>query len=85
MKTLTYTIKDELGIHARPAGALVKEASKFKSSIILSKNDKTADLKKIFSLMGLNVKYNDTVTLSVSGEDEDEAINTIENFLKNNL
>lgn len=85
MKTLTYTIKDNLGIHARPAGALVKEASKFNSSITLSKNDKNADLKKIFSLMGLNVKYNDTITISASGEDEDEAIKTIETFLKNNL
>ncbi len=85
MKTLTYTIKDELGIHARPAGALVKEASKFKSTIVLSKNDKTADLKKIFSLMGLNVKYKDTITISASGEDEDEAISVIEDFLKNNL
>ncbi len=85
MKTITYTIKDELGIHARPAGALVKEASKFKSTIVLEKNDKTADLKKIFSLMGLNVKYKDTVTVTASGEDENEAINAIEDFLKNNL
>ena len=85
MKTITYTIKDELGIHARPAGALVKEASKYKSTIVLSKNDKTADLKKIFSLMGLNVKYNDTITVTASGEDENEAITAIEDFLKNNL
>ncbi len=85
MKTLTYTIKDELGIHARPAGAIVKVASKFNSSITLSKNGKNADLKKIFSLMGLNVKYNDTITVSVSGEDEDKAIKEIEEFLKNNL
>ena len=85
MKTITYTIKDELGIHARPAGALVKEASKYKSTIVLSKKDKTADLKKIFSLMGLNVKYNDTITVTANGEDENEAINAIEDFLKNNL
>ncbi len=85
MKTITYTIKDSLGIHARPAGALVKEASKFKSTLVLSKDDKTADLKKIFSLMGLNVKYNDTITISASGEDEDEAIRVIEEFFKNNL
>ena len=85
MKTITYTIKDELGIHARPAGALVKEASKYKSTIVLSKKDKNADLKKIFSLMGLNVKYNDTITVTASGEDENEAINAIEDFLKNNL
>lgn len=85
MKTIEYTIKDELGIHARPAGALVKEASKYKSDIKISKRDNTANLKKLFSLMGLNVKLNDTVKITADGEDEDEAINAIETFLKNNL
>ena len=85
MKTINYTIKDNLGIHARPAGALVKEAGKFKSELTISKGEKTGDLKKIFSLMGLNIRYNDTVTISANGEDEDIAIGTIENFLKNNL
>ena len=85
MKTIEYTIKDELGIHARPAGALVKEASKYKSDIKISKSDNTAILKKLFYLMGLNVKLNDTVKITADGEDEDEAINAIETFLKNNL
>lgn len=85
MKTLKYTIKDQLGIHARPAGALVKEAGKYKSEIKISKGEKTADLKKLFSLMGLNVKNNDEITVTAEGEDENEAILGIENFLKNNL
>ena len=38
MKTFTYTIKDEIGIHARPAGMLVKEAKNFKSEILIEKN-----------------------------------------------
>lgn len=85
MITLKYTIKDNLGIHARPAGALVKEVSKFKSTIKLTKGDKTADLKKLFSLMGLNVKFNDEIKITIDGEDEKEAYESIENFLKNNL
>ena len=85
MKSINYTIKDSLGIHARPAGALVKEAGKFKSDLTISKDDKTGDLKKIFSLMGLNIRYNDTITITANGDDEDVAINTIENFLNSNL
>ena len=38
MKTFDYTIKDELGIHARPAGLLVKEAKKFESACTITKD-----------------------------------------------
>ena len=43
MKTFEYTIKDELGIHARPAGMLVKEAKNFASECTITKmeNEKT--------------------------------------------
>lgn len=44
MKTFEYTIKDELGIHARPAGILVKEAKNYESKIKLQKDRKLPKL-----------------------------------------
>ena len=44
MKTFDYTIKDELGIHARPAGLLVKEAKKFESACTIQKTEKQRSL-----------------------------------------
>lgn len=85
MKEFNYTITDSLGIHARPAGLLVKEASHFKSNITLTKEDKTADAKKIFSVMSLGVKCGNTVTVNADGEDENEAISALESFFKTNL
>jgi len=85
MKELIYEIKDPLGIHARPAGLLVKKAASFKSDITISKNDKTADLKKIFGIMGLGVKQGDKVVIKISGEDELEASEAIKEFLQENL
>ncbi len=85
MKEFSYTIKDELGIHARPAGLLVKEASKFASAVVIEKDDKKGDAKKIFSVMGLGVKSGDTVTVRIQGEDEETAKNTILRFLEKNL
>lgn len=85
MKEFSYTIKDELGIHARPAGLLVKEASKFNSAIIIEKGDKKGDAKKIFSVMGLGVKSGDTITVRTQGEDEEDAKNSILSFLEQNL
>lgn len=85
MTKFSYTIKDEFGIHARPAGLLVKEAEKFDSSITLKLSENTADAKRIFSIMSLGVKHGDTIEISIEGPDENEAKNKIEEFLTNNL
>ena len=49
MKEFNYTITDPQGIHARPAGVLVKEAAKYQSTITLEKDGKTGDAKRIFA------------------------------------
>lgn len=85
MKEFTYKIKDELGIHARPAGLLVKAATGFLSDIKVIKEDKEADAKKIFAVMGMGVKKDDTVRVQVAGEDEEQAVAAIEGFFKDNL
>lgn len=85
MREFTYILTDENGIHARPAGALVKEADKFSSDITLSKGEKSANAKRIFSIMGLAAKKGDELTVTVSGVDEDSAVVSIEKFLSDNL
>lgn len=85
MKTFEYTIKDELGIHARPAGLLVKEAKKFESECIITKDGKTKKLTQLMMLMSLGVKQGDTVTVSVDGADEDAAVAALKEFFENNL
>ena len=56
MKSFEYTIKDELGIHARPAGMLVKEAKNFASEFTITKDGKTKKLTQLMMLMSLGVK-----------------------------
>ena len=85
MKEITYTITDPLGIHARPAGMLVKKAAEFHSSVIIRKGDKEADGKRILNLMGLAVKKGDRITLLIEGPDEAEMAEVLERFLKENL
>ena len=85
MKTFTYTIKDELGIHARPAGLLVKAAAPFQSKITLDTGTKTADARRIMALMSLGAKKDSCITVTVDGPDEDTAAQTIESFFKENL
>ena len=85
MKEFKYVITDELGIHARPAGLLVKEAAKFQADIKIKKGEKEADAKRIFGIMGLAAKKGDEIVLTADGADEADAIIAIEEFLKANL
>ena len=85
MKEFQYVITDAEGIHARPAGLLVKKAKEFASTITIKKDDKSGDAKKIFSVMGLAAKKGETVTVCGEGADEDTAAPALEAFFKENL
>lgn len=85
MKEFKYIITDPEGIHARPAGDLVKAIKNFESAITISKDGKSADAKRIFGVMGLAAKQGQEITMTAEGADEDAAIEAIEAFLKANL
>ena len=87
MKKINYTVTAEAGIHARPAGLLVKKAASFKSNIKIlhEQRGSEADLKRLMAVMALGVKQGDGIVLSVVGEDEEEAADALEAFLKENF
>ena len=85
MKSFSYTVKDELGIHARPAGMLVKEVKNFQSKVTLEKDGKTVDASRLMAVMGMGVKKDQTVTVTVEGDDEDAACDAIKAFFETNL
>ena len=85
MKSFTYTVQDELGIHARPAGMLVKEAKKYQSKITITKEGKSADASKLMAVMSLGVKCGQTVQIAVEGPDEEDAAAGIQAFFEANL
>lgn len=85
MKQFDFTIRDEIGIHARPAGVLSKLAKSFDSKITLTKGDNSVDACKLIALMGMGIKCGDTVTITAEGPDEDEAIEKLKQFMTQNL
>lgn len=85
MRTFTYTIKDDLGIHARPAGMLAKTAKALDSEITITKGEKTVGATKLMALMGLGVKCGDTITVTANGGNEDAALEEMKSFLEANL
>lgn len=85
MKKLTYTIKDELGIHARPAGLLVKAVSGYACAVKIATTKKEVDAKRIMGVMSLGVKCGDTITMTFDGADEDAAMEATKKFLEANV
>jgi phosphocarrier protein len=85
MKSFNYVITDEVGIHARPAGLLVKEAKNYGATINIVKNGKKADATRLMALMSLGVKCGEEVTVEVTGDDEENVCAQMEAFFKANL
>lgn len=85
MKEFTYVVNDPIGIHARPAGLLVKEVKKFQSTITVTKDGREVNGLKLMGLMSLGVKNGEKVTVRADGADEDAAITALEAFFEENL
>lgn len=85
MKTVTHVIADPLGLHARPAGLLVKLAGDFESAIVVTTSTGTADTKRIMALMRLGAKQGTLLTVTCSGPDEEAAAEAIRRFLTDHL
>lgn len=85
MKEFQYTVKDACGIHARPAGLLVKLAKQYTSSITIEKNGKTCDMRKLMAVMGMGIRQGETITVTAEGGDEAAAIEAVEKFLTENV
>ena len=85
MKEFQYTVKDACGIHARPAGLLVKTVKGFASTATLEKDGKSCDMRKLMALMGMGVKQGETITIKVEGDDEEAAAAAVQKFLTENV
>lgn len=84
MTSFNAKVIDPVGLHARPASVLSKEASKFASDIKLKCGDKEANLKSIMNVMALAVKTGAEITVEANGADEKEAVAAIEQAMKDN-
>ncbi|MBQ1192533.1 MAG: HPr family phosphocarrier protein [Lachnospiraceae bacterium] len=76
-------IKDETGLHLRPAGQLCKMASEYTSHITFRTKNGEANAKSVLSILGACVKKNDEIELICEGADEVEALEAITTALSN--
>lgn len=85
MKSFEFTVRDENGLHARPAGLLVRQAQGLSSELTVECRGKQASLKKLLAVMGLGVKCGDTVKISAEGQNAEQDLASIQAFLEKNF
>ena len=85
MKEFTYTVRDKVGIHARPAGMLVKLVKEYSSDVYIEKGDKRIKADRLIAVMNMGIKQGDTVTVAIEGVDEEEAYKSLYSFFEKNL
>ena len=85
MKEFEYKLTDSAGLHARPAGLLVKAAKKYSSHITVCANGKECDATRLMALMAMCIKCDTVVKITVDGEDEETCAAELEKFFTENL
>ena len=85
MQSFTYIIKDELGVHARPAGLIVDEAKKYSATLTMTCDGKRANAARLMAIMAMGIKYGSEVTVIAEGDDEAAAIEGMKQLFEANL
>ena len=85
MKEFKHVINDPMGLHARPAGMLVKAVAPYASKITITAPTGTADARRLMGIMRLAAKQGMELTFSVEGPDEEKAATELQAFLAANL
>ncbi|MDR1144261.1 MAG: HPr family phosphocarrier protein [Spirochaetaceae bacterium] len=85
MKSLTLTVKNETGLHSRPADLFVRTAKLYESAIEVAKGGKKANAKTILKVILLNVCENDEITITANGTDEDAVLEDLKKLVESDF
>jgi len=78
-------VKNETGLHARPASIFVEQAEEFASDIKVVKEDKEVNAKSIMGVMSLGVEQGTEIKIQADGEDESQAVDTLIELVNDNF
>ena len=79
------TIKNNVGLHARPATFFIQKANSYASSIWIQKDDRRISAKSLLGVLSMGITGVMTITLIADGPDEAEALNGLEELVSNSL
>lgn len=85
MREVTLTIRNKVGLHARPAALFVQTASKSRSKVLAVKDGREVNAKSILSVLTLGAEQGAVVTVKAEGEDEVEVVEALKELVENNF
>jgi len=85
MKSGTYEIKNQMGLHARPASDIAKLVGTHKSKVTIQCGAKSVNAKSMLLITTVGAKKGTSVTVTVEGEDEDEVFATLDEMFLNSF
>jgi phosphocarrier protein len=77
MITRTFTIRNKLGLHARPSAQLTQTASRFQSDVFIAKDNRRVNAKSIMGVMMLAAGAGSVLTVEATGADEEQAVEAV--------
>ncbi len=85
MKEVTLTVRNETGLHSRPADLFVRTAKLYESKVTVWKGEKSADAKNIIKVILLNVSQDNEITIQADGSDEEAAVADLQSLIESNF
>ncbi|MBO4854260.1 MAG: HPr family phosphocarrier protein [Oscillospiraceae bacterium] len=85
MYTQEITVKNEVGLHARPATYFIQKANEFKSGIWVEKEERRVNAKSLLGVLSLGIVQGTTITLIADGSDQEEAVKALVELIENNF
>ena len=85
MYTREITVKNEVGLHARPATYFIQKANEFKSGIWVEKEERRVNAKSLLGILSLGITKGTTINLIADGPDEEEAVSALVELITSNF
>ena len=85
MYTQEITVKNEVGLHARPATYFIQKANEFKSGIWVEKEERRVNAKSLLGVLSLGIAKDTVITLIADGADEEAAVSALAELIENNF
>ncbi|MCH5186848.1 MAG: HPr family phosphocarrier protein [Oscillospiraceae bacterium] len=85
MVSKEIVVQNQVGLHARPATFFIQKANEFKSSILVSKDDRKINAKSLLGVLSLGVTRGTAILVEAEGPDEQEAVDALEALIASNF
>ena len=85
MVSKEIVVRNQVGLHARPATFFIQKANEFKSTVWIEKDERKVNAKSLLGVLSLGITKGTTVTITADGADEKETVDKLANLVQSNF